>query len=142
MWNKLSNDQVYQIDKSVYSDIFMMLDSEETEDLLFVYLQSQGSYVLPNSRKADTMSYEYLVVNPLNGEKALAQVKTGEEFLNRDDYVDYPHKFFLFQSNELYAGSGDKNVICISREEMLTFLNGSLAWLPKSFQTKVDLINQ
>jgi hypothetical protein len=42
----------------------MMLDDEETEDLVFLNLQSQGWYVLPNSRKGDTMSFEYLAVNP------------------------------------------------------------------------------
>ena len=142
LWNKLSNEQVYQIEKSAYSDIFMMLDDEETEDLLFLYLQSQGWYVLPNSRKGDTMSFEYLAVNPLNGEKALAQVKTGEVVINRDDYVHYPQKIFLFQSNELYDGNGASNVVCVSREELLAFLKRSLSWLPKSFQTKVELVNQ
>jgi len=142
LWNKLSNEQTYYIDKSAYSDIFMMLDDEETEDLLFLYLQSQGWYVLPNSRKGDTMSFEYLAIKPLNGEKALAQVKTGEAALNRDDYVNYPHKIFLFQSNERYDGSGSKNVICVSRKELLTFMDRSLAWLPKVFQTKVALVNQ
>lgn len=142
LWNRLLNEQVYQIDKSAFSDIFMMLDDEETEDLIFLYLQSQGWYVLPNSRKRDTMSFEYLAVNPLNGEKALAQVKTGEVALNRDNYVRYPHKVFLFQSNERYTGDGGGNVLCVSREEVLKFMYKSLTWLPKSFQIKVDLVNQ
>ena len=135
-------EQVYQIDKSAYSDIFIMLDDEETEDLFFLYLQSQGWYVLPNSRKGDTMSFEYLVVKPSNGEKALAQVKTGNVALNRDDYVRYPHKVFLFQSNDLYTGSGAGNVVCVSRKELLEFLKKSRTWLPKSFQTKMELVNQ
>jgi len=135
-------EQVYQIDKSAYSDIFMMLDDEETKDLFFLYLQSQGWYVLPNSRKGDTMSFEYLAVNPSNGEKALSQVKTGKVALNRDAYVRYPHKIFLFQSNERYTGSGAGNVVCVSREELLKFLNKSLTWLPKAFQRKVELVNQ
>jgi hypothetical protein len=142
LWNRLSGEQAYQIDRTAYSDIFMMLDDEETEDLLFLYLQSQGWYVLPNSRKGDTMSFEYLAVNPLNGEKALAQVKTGKSVINKDDYVQYQQKIFLFQSNELYAGNGAGNVVCVSREELLKFMNTSLAWLPKSFQTKVQLVNQ
>ena len=88
------------------------------------------------------MSFEYLAVNPLNGEKALSQVKTGEVALNRDDYVHYPHKILLFQSNERYTGSGAGNVVCVSREELFKFLDKSLTWLPKSFQTKVELVNQ
>jgi len=142
LWNTLTNEQVYQIDKSKFSDIFMMLDDEETEDLVFLYLQSQGWYVLPNSRKGDTMSFEYLAVNPKTGEKALSQVKTGQVTINRDDYVHYPQKIFLFQSNELYTGVGAQNVVCISRDELLKLLYKSLAWLPKSFQRKVELVNQ
>lgn len=141
LWNTLSSEQVYQIDKSGFSDIFMMLDDEETEDLVFLYLQSQGWYVLPNSRKGDTMSFEYLAVNPKTGEKALAQVKTGQVTINKDDYIQYPQKIFLFQSNELYTGIGSQNVICISRDDLLELLNKSLAWLPKSFQRKVEMIS-
>lgn len=142
LWNRLSTEPVYPIDRSVFSDIFMMLDDEETEDLLFLYLQSQGWYVLPNSRKGDTKRYEFLIVNPLNGEKALTQVKTGEIVINRDDYAHDPQKVFLFQSNELYVGNGTGNVICVTRGELLNFMNEALAWLPKSFQRKVELVNQ
>lgn len=140
LWNVLSSRQVYEIDKAKYSDIFMMLDDEETEDLVFLYLQSMGWHVLPNSRKADTMSFEYLAINPKSGERALTQVKTGEVVLNRNDYATYPQKIFLFQSNDRYVGDEPENVICISKNEMLNFLNKSLVWLPESFQNKVALI--
>lgn len=142
LWNILSNAKVYQIDKSKFSDIFMMLDDEETEDLVFLYLQSKGWYVLPNSRKGDTMSFEYLAVNPKTGEKALSQVKTGQVPINKDDYAHYPQKIFLFQSNEIYTGVGAQNVICISRDELLELLNKSISWLPKSFKRKVEVANQ
>lgn len=141
LWNLLSNEQLYQIDKSGFSDIFMMLDDEETEDLVFLYLQSKGWYVLPNSRKGDTMSFEYLAVNPKTGEKALTQVKTGQSSINRDDYINYPQKIFLFQSNQLYKGKNAQNVLCITRDELLSFLDKSLSWFPKSFQRKVELVN-
>jgi hypothetical protein len=142
LWNKLSNKQIYEIDKSEYSDIFMMLDDEETEDLLFLYLQSQGWYVIPNSRKGDTMSFEYLVVNPQTKEKALTQVKTGEVVLSIDKYSHLPNKVFLFQSNERYTGTSAENVTCVSRRELLEFLDKSIAWLPKSFLTKMEIVNQ
>lgn len=142
LWNTLSNEQVYQIEKSQSSDIFMMLDDEETEDLLFLYLQSQGWYVLPNSRKGDTMNFEYLAVNPKTGEKALSQVKTGQASINKDDYLQYPQRVFLFQSNDFYTGNGAGNVVCISRAELLKFMDKSLAWLPKSFKRKVELVRQ
>ena len=140
LWNTLSGDNIYQIDKSLFNDIFMMLDDEETEDLLFLYLQSQGWFVLPNSRKGDTMRFEYFAVNPTTGEKVFSQVKTGNTSLNIDDYSEYPFKIFLFQSNGIYAGTNAKNVTCVSREDLLAFLHNSLSWLPKSFQFKTALV--
>jgi hypothetical protein len=142
LWNTLVNEQVYEINKAEFSDILMMLDDEETEDLVFVYLQSQGWYVIPNSRKGDTMSYEFLLVNPKTQEKALTQVKTGHVSINKDGYANRSEKIFLFQSNELYSGDGANNVVCISRSELLSFLNKSLHWFPKSFQTKATLVSQ
>ena len=140
LWNMLSGEQVYEVEKSEFLDIFMMLDDEETEDLLFLYLQSEGWYVVPNSRKGDTMSFEFFVTNPKNGEKATTQVKTGEAVLNVDDYSHYTHKVFLFQSNERYKGTDSENVICVRREELLTFLEERTALFPRSFQIKLEMV--
>lgn len=136
LWNKLSGEALYEIDASVCSDIFMLLDAEETEDLVFLYLQHKGWRVVPNSRKADTMSFEYSAVDPMTGEVALTQVKTGGTALNRDDYRQYPHRIFLFQSNGLYHGADASNVTCFSREELLEFLQLAHTWLPASLKNK------
>lgn len=140
LWNTLSGTADYEVNRNESDDIFMMLDDEETEDLVFIYLQSQGWYVVPNSRKGDSMSFEYLAVHPATGKKALTQVKTGNTSLNRDDYIGYSEKIFLFQSNELYHGTGAGNVECITREALLRLLTVSLAWLPQSFRTKAKLV--
>jgi len=140
LWNILSEERVYQIDKSKFSDIFMMLDDEETEDLVFLYLQSKGWYVVPNSRKGDTMSFEYLAVNPKTGESALTQVKTGDVPLNRSHYKNYQYKIFLFQSNEKYEGEEIPNVTCLTKKELSDFLDKSINWLPKKFKHKKEMI--
>lgn len=142
LWNVLADSEVYQIDDKLCSDVFMLLDDEETEDLLFLFLQSKGWYVIPNSRKKDTMSFEYLVVRPESGEIAAAQVKTGRSTLNRDDYVHLPHKVFLFQANDLYKGSEAANVSCVSRKELRGFLSEARSWLPEVLRTKLSLAEQ
>jgi len=141
LWNSISNSNTYKVDANKFSDLFMMLDDEETEDLVFLYLQSLGWYVVPNSRKADTMSFEYLAINPETGERALTQIKTGNVPLNKDDYKGYKYKIFLFQSNELYEGDDAENVNTIKREQLTTFLNESLDWLPTVFKTKSALVS-
>ena len=141
LWNSISNSKTYKIDVTKFSDLFMMLDDEETEDLVFLYLQSLGWYVVPNSTKADTMSFEYLAINPKTGERALTQIKTGNVSLNRDDYKGFEHKIFLFQSNELYEGANAANVNTITRNQLTDFLSESLKWLPTVFKTKSDLVS-
>ena len=128
------------MDASKFADVFMMLDDEETEDLVFLYLQSLGWYVVPNSRKGDTMKFEYLAVNPQNGDRALTQVKTGNVSLNREEYCKYAEKVFLFQSEERYTGKGSTNVTCLKKDDLYRFLVNSLHWLPSVFQIKHQLV--
>lgn len=139
LWNTLSGQEIYQIDKSKYADIFMMLDDEETEDLVFLYLQSKGWYVVPHSRKGDSMTFEYLCVNPQNGQIAGTQVKTGNTPLNRDDYSQFQKKVFLFQANDIYLGIGAANVESIPRRDLMEFLSRAASWLPKTFIRKMEM---
>ena len=141
LWNRLTEKQDYEVAISSFKDIFMMLDDEETEDLVFLYLQQLGWFVVPNSRKADTMSFEYLAVRPDTREKALTQVKTGSVCLNTEKFSKYHEKVYLFQSNELYEGDIPKNVICLKKDELYKFLKESLEWLPSVFKTKQELVS-
>jgi hypothetical protein len=140
LWNQIVGEQIYEIDHQGSADIFTMLDDEETEDLVFLYLQTQGWFVVPNSRKVDTMSYECLLVDAKTGEKAKVQVKSGEVPLNISDYLNLKERVFLFQANEIYQGSTHENVVCISRQVIADFLMRSLSWLPGIFTKKLTLI--
>ena len=139
LWNSLSKDDIYHVDKSKYSDIFMMLDSEETEDVIFLYLQTKDWYVVPHSRKGDSMSFDYLCVNPSDGQMAGVQVKTGNTPINRDSYGKFPHKVFLFQPNNIYSGAEWPNIDCIPRDHISDFLDKSVTWLPKSLRRKLEI---
>jgi hypothetical protein len=108
--------------------------------VLFLFLQSCGWYVLPNSRKKDTMAFEYLVVNPKTAEPATVQVKTGRTFLDRDDYVQWPQRVFLFQANNLYAGDQHPNVTTFDPEEVRTFLCQASHWLPQVIRKKLAIV--
>lgn len=140
LWNTLSKTKHYDVDKARFSDIFTMLDDEETEDLVFLYLQTQGWFVLPNSRKADTMSFEYLCVSPTTGEVVGTQVKTGGSNIDKDLYASSSYRVFLFQPNNCYVGTNDSNVVIIERDVMLDFIEKSKGWLPRIIQYKLRLI--
>ena len=117
----------------------MLLNDEEIEDLIFLYLQNEGWFVVPHSRKKDTMAFEYLCVNRKN-EVAAVQVKTGYTNIEIDDYIKYNHKIFLFQQNSVYSGIGSDNVEIIPKQKLKDFLQNT-KWLPQSFRNKVDLVN-
>ena len=144
LWNILYGEQFYEVDTSKFSDIFMMLDHEETEDLIFVYLQSQGWYVIPNSRKRDTMKFEFLVAHSKSGEKATIQVKTGNSPIDVDAYGHLSNKVFLFQSNGYYKNKNftDDNIVYVSREKLKRFLESNIKLFPSSFKTKLEIVQQ
>ena len=139
LWNSISGTNEYAANLATASDIFEMLDDEETEDLVFMYLQSKGWYIVPNSRKKDTMGYEFLAINPKTGERAITQVKTGAASLNPDSYATQKEKVFLFQSQERYLGSPQFNVSCLRRQELSEFMEHSQSWLPETIQRKMNI---
>lgn len=141
LWNTLNNCDDYSVALNEFADPFMLFDDNETEDLLFIYLQTKGWYVIPQSRKADTMSYEFSLIHSKTGESALIQVKTGHTELNRDDdaYAKLSEKLFLFQSNELYKGADYPHIECVKRETLLMFLREHHHLLPGAIVNKAKL---
>lgn len=139
LWNELSQNQYYDTGSEKFNDIFLMLDDEETEDLVFLYLQSIGWYVVPSSRKGDTMSFEYLAIDPKTGRRALTQVKTGNSNVPRSSYNgrDSDEHVFLFQTNEKYVEESSSILTNISRTDIIDFLKESRDWLPENFILKM-----
>ena len=139
LWNRLSNVKIYDVDISKFKDMFMMLNDEETEDVVFIYLQMQGWVVVPNSRKGDTMSYEFYAVNRETKEKAIVQVKTGHTPLSPKDWEKWKEKVFLFQANGKYNGSSDGNVICLKPDEIESFMYANKDILPSNISHWLDV---
>ncbi|WP_174521838.1 hypothetical protein [Moraxella oblonga] len=145
LWNKFSKinhyDNINFDEFEKCENIFTMLDDKETEDIVFLYLQDLGWYVVPNSRQSDTFCFEYFLVNKNTKEKARVQVKTGKTELNQQNYTKFDEKIFLFQSNDLYKGINTDNVVAIRSSDILDFMKKSLDWLPSNFKTKFDMIS-
>lgn len=132
LWNKLSNAEFYALSKDKFNNVFSFLGSEETEDVIFVYLQEQGWIVIPNSRKADTMSYEFYLVNRKTKEKSIVQVKTGHTALTPKDWENWKEKVFLFQANGNYNGNSSGNVVCIDPKDIESFMYSNKDLLPSN----------
>lgn len=132
LWNTLSRTSHYLPAESVNGSVFPFLGSDETEDIIFIYLQTQGWLVVPNSRKADTMSFEFYLIHRETRERAVVQIKTGDSFLNVDEWKGRTERVFLFQSNGLCLGDSDPAVVCISPAEIEAFMVENRDLLPAS----------
>jgi hypothetical protein len=141
LWNENSEQSVYSCSAEAELDIFSLLDSEEIEDLIFVYLQSQGWFVVPNSRKVDTMSFEFLLIHKDSKKKCWIQVKSGNTPLSCSGYTKLGFGVFLFQSKGIYHGDRDPNVEIIDKEELERFLRESSEYLPAVFSKKLKMLN-
>lgn len=140
LWNKISETTAYDLTEMEVGNIFSFIDSEETEDVIFIYLQMNGWVVIPSSRKADTMKYEFYLTNKTTKEKAIVQVKTGHTQLNPNskEWTSRSEKVFLFQSNGKYSGSGIKNVVCLEPKVIEKFMKDNYDLMPSSIQHWID----
>jgi hypothetical protein len=125
LWNAISKTNHFQAsltDKNVFS----LFSSEETEDIVFIHLQLNDWIVIPNSRKLDTMSYEFYAIHRQTKEKAIVQVKTGNTPINPKDWENRSEKVFLFQSSGNYISeSSSENIICFTPDYIENFLRNN-----------------
>lgn len=133
LWNKISSSTFYSLPKESFKNVFSFLGAEETEDVIFIYLQLKGWVVIPNSRKADTMKYEFYLINKTTKEKSIVQVKTGHTKLIPKEWENWKEKVFLFQANGNYVGiSLNKNVVSIKPKDIESFMYSNKELLPSN----------
>lgn len=140
LWNKLVGKEQYPLPVGEFENVFSFLSSEEAEDVIFIYLQEKGWIVIPNSRKADTMSYEFYLVNRKTKERAIVQVKTGHTPLSPKKWEHWKEKVFLFQANNNYTGISGDNVECISPNDIESFMHENKEIMPSSILHCLDII--
>jgi hypothetical protein len=141
LWNRLSGHTEYMVAGNSVQSIYSYLDSETMEDVIFIYLQLQGWLAIPNSRKADTMGFEYVLINRETRERAVAQVKTGNSVLDREAWKDFGQRVFLFQSSGLYQGAETAQVTCISPSEIESFMRAEGDIMPRVVRRWLDYID-
>jgi len=130
LWNQMVGAEEYKLQKLRECDVFSLLDDQTTEDVIFVYLQCRGWIVIPNSRKADTMGYEFVALNKNSGERAVVQVKTGNTRLEADCWGDFKERVFLFQTHGYYIGIPTSNVVKLKPKTIEEFMSSNIDIMP------------
>ena len=104
-------------------NLFDLIDADDCEDIVAVYLQSEFGYrLLPSTCKRDTQKTEFVLRK--HGCKALVQVKQGNVDLNRDDFSagrDEPCEWFLFTTHGQYVGKHALHVRCLEPDRLREF---------------------
>ena len=134
LWNRLVGTKDYTLPDLPKCDIFSFLDAQTTEDVVFIYLQCQGWILVPNSRLADTMRYEFIAIHKETHERALVQVKSGSTPLETESWSRFPESVFLFQAHRIYTGVPAANVVTIEPQTIEHFMETHFDVLPRSVQ--------
>jgi len=138
LWNQLCGSEEYKLPLIERCDVFSFLDAETTEDVIFIYLQCNGWIVVPNSRKVDTMGYEFVAIHKKSRERAVVQVKSGDTRLGADGWGDFKEKVFLFQTHGHYTGVATPNVTKIAPKTVEDFMTSNIEIMPNAVRRWVD----
>jgi hypothetical protein len=141
LWNQVAGSSDYAPSPNHRHNIFSYLDAETTEDVVFIYLQSQRWIVIPNSRKADTMAYEVILIHRDTSERAVAQVKTGNTHLSTAGWESFNERIFLFQANGLYTGTPSPNVTTLEPSTIEKFMCSHIKLMPNSAKRWLSYID-
>ncbi len=124
------------------SDIFSLLSSEDCEDLIGIYLQTKGYFLVPSSCKNETMGYEFVLKK--DAETAVVQVKNGKVDLNVDEYRDFPGQVYLFTTKGKYLNQQTtaENVITLDRNILIDFMNTNYDSLPERIKSWITILRK
>ena len=125
-------------DNEAVFDLYEFMSDSDIENVVFVYLQVVGWYVLPGTRTATTAHYEFVLVNRETGERAIVQVKSGGTSINASQYAG-EEKAFLFAASGDYGSNIPRNTIIITRNELNKFMQKSPHLLPRAVNTWIGI---
>lgn len=118
-------------------DLFDTASPEDLEDLVSLYLQSLGWMIFPTTSKASMASYEFVLVNQSNGERAGVQVKSGNVWRLDQAVAGDFDKFFIFLANpSAHLTGSDPRIQILNRKDLLDFAQANWKLLPKRLQLR------
>ena len=134
-YNQVSGTDYYQEVKFANDGLFSLIGPDDCEDIVALYLQEKLGYrLLPSTCKPTTKHYEFVLLRP-DGNRAVAQVKSGLIDLHGDHYADLeeiqevdnerggsPTQVYLFTTQGVCDTGGHENVTCLSVDQLKQFI--------------------
>ena len=149
VFNKLSNEEYYDVNLNLANNVIANLPDFELEELVISYLQIvKGYYLLSNSiaNKSTTVKIEcQLISRDVNDvKKAVVQVKGPKaHILDALDFKDYEDKGYYIYLYAPYIDNLEKmkNAIRITDDELYAFYTEYKTILPESITQFENLFN-
>lgn len=154
LYNKIAKDdkdgfQYEQPDISLKErDFYALLQPEDVEDLLCLWLYKEKGYVcIPSSNKKSTERYECVLINPQSDslEHIYIQVKKGTEKLDADKFADLNGEVYLLSTEgQVYNCDKYDNIIKVDPKEIFEFAtdDSNLSYIPESIQKWIAFLAQ
>lgn len=160
LYNKAIGEEEFKIEPIKKDEFIDLLQSEDLEELVSIYLQVEKDYLLySSSNKLDTQSYEFVMVHRSGKNKAIAQVKQGDKTevdLGLFDqavqssqerkellkiYICDPSSKGL-QKNTLLNGSNYCKIYRLSEKVLLDFFVQNTHIMPERMLTMYEYVKQ
>ena len=138
LYNELSKDYKFKIPPPE-PDYYSLFSSDDCEDIVGLYLQSLGYYIVPSTCKNSTLAYEYVLINKETHRKATVQVKNGYVDLDSSVYSSDENEVFLFTTKGKYLGPRLNNVYCLDKSVIDNFIVNNLTLLPRKIKTWIEM---
>lgn len=126
IYNQILGKSIYEEKMYSKAEIFDLLQPEDVEEVVSLYLQVHENYlVYTSTNKLDTQKYEFVGVARDGSHYCYPQVKTGNVSLDGNNFSDLTengNKVYLFATSGRYSNVDARNVLVISKNELLTFI--------------------
>lgn len=130
-WNEVSGSPKYAPANSRL-DLFALIGDQATEDLVLLYLQLDGWLVMASTRRGDTLAYELVLVHRETCERAVVQVKSGDDPLDPSGWAGRSERVFLFQAHGRYGSASAPGVECIQPQAILDLVSARPQLMPSA----------
>ncbi|MFW7384849.1 hypothetical protein ACODJC_12515 [Vagococcus fluvialis] len=151
LYNHAIQKNEFDIDKISIDKFLNLLQSEDLEEMVSIYLQVEKNCVLfSSSNKIDTQAYEFVMVQKGTGNKVIAQIKQGEvavsetfftPFLESSKQTNTKREIYIYdqlskdiENNDVIESNEFCSVIRISKVELLSFFESHLYLMPQRIQ--------
>lgn len=134
LWNNFTvGDYRYSVDPIRINDFWQVINSEDLECLVLLYLQSKGYYIYSSTLKRSTAKIECVLIKNDGSHKGFPQVKR-EATLSGRDYENLlknqNDKVFLFSTSQNYQKYDNTQIVYLSLDEIENFIRLYKSLLP------------